>query len=60
MSYLLCVRCWGVYMCQAAIILIFGLKFCKGVTQELSVAANRFSCYAPYCDRGIVIWEVGD
>lgn len=29
MSYLLCVRCWGVYVCQSAIILIFGLKFCR-------------------------------
>lgn len=47
-------------MCQAAVILIFGLKFCKGETQELSVAGNMFSCYAPYCDRDIVIWEVGD
>lgn len=60
MSYLLCVCCWGVYTCQAAIILVFGLKFCKGETQELSVAANMFSCSAFYCDRGIVIWEVGD
>lgn len=60
MSYLLCVCCWGVYVCQAAIILTFGLKFCKEDTQEFSVAADMFSCYAPYCDRGIVILEVGD
>lgn len=60
MSYLLYVCCWGVCMCQAVIVLIFGLKFCKGETQELLVAANMFSCYAPSCDRGIVIWEEGD
>lgn len=47
-------------MCQAANILTFGLKFCKEDTQEFSVAADVFSCYAPYCDRGIVILEVGD
>lgn len=29
MSYLLCVHCWGVYVCQSAIILMFGLKFCR-------------------------------
>lgn len=55
-----CVCCWGASMCQAAINLIFGLKFFKGETQELSVAANVFSCYAPYCHRGIVIREEGD
>lgn len=47
-------------MCQAVIVLIFGLTFCKGETQESFVAANMFSCYAPSCDRGIVIWEEGD
>lgn len=55
MSYLPCVCCWGVCVCQAVIILIFRLKFCKGETQELLVAANMFLCYAPYCDRSIVI-----
>lgn len=60
MSYLLCVCCRGVCMCQAVIVLIFGLKFCKGETQESLVAANMFSCYAPSCDRGIVIGEEGD
>lgn len=60
MSYLLCVCCRGVCMCQAVIVLIFGLKFCKGETQELLVATNMFACYAPSCDRGIVIWEEGD
>lgn len=38
-------------MCQAVIVLIFGLKFCKGETQELLVAANMFSCSAPSCDQ---------
>lgn len=47
-------------MCQAVIVLIFGLKFCKRETQELLVAANMFPCYAPSYDRGIVIWEEGD
>lgn len=55
MSCLLCVWCWGVCMYQAVITLIFGLKFCKGESEELLVAANKFSCYAPYCDGGVVV-----
>lgn len=42
-------------MYQAVITLIFGLKFCKGESEELLVAANKFSCYAPYCDGGVVV-----
>lgn len=53
MSYLLCVCRWGVCMCQAVIVLIFGLKFCKGETQELLVAACSHVMLLPVTE---VLW----